>query len=137
MFKNGPHVIYNNLEYKLTGYDDGKVKIVSFNPDDLNNGFTQIKFYPNGIGYFKYVNRNEITAGYSIENSCSYKGYKFQVVIESELGDEMLIHTCDHEVYKKLKFDMREPGMYEKWIDIKELDKIWSEKKPMGGYPMP
>ena len=32
---------------------------------------------------------------------------------------------------------MREPGMYQKWIDIKELDKIWTEKKPMGGYPMP
>ena len=136
--EDGAYVIYNNLEYELSGYDDdGKVIIISFNLDDLNKGFALDEAYPREGVFIKSVDRREITAGYSMENSCSYKGYKFQVVMESELGDEMLINTCDQEVYKKLKFDMREPGMYEKWIDIKELDKIWSEKKPMGAYPMP
>ncbi len=57
--------------------------------------------------------------------------------MESELGDEMLTNTCDQKVYKKLKFDMREPGMYQKWIKIKELDKVWSEKESLDDYPMP
>lgn len=136
--QDGAYVIYNNLEYKLSGYeDDGKVRIISNNLNDLNNGFALDAAYPREGVFIKFVNRSEITAGYGIVNRCIYKGYKFQVVMESESGDKMLINTCDHEVYKKLKFDMREPGMYQKWIEIKELDKIWSEKEPIRNYLMP
>mgnify|MGYP001561714888 CR=1 FL=1 len=117
--------------------NDGKVKIISHNSKDLNNGFALDKAYPMEGVFIKFVDRSEITAGYGIMNRCIYKGYKFQVIMESESGDKMLIHTCDQEVYKKLKFDMREPGMYQKWIEIKDIDKIWSEKKPIGNYPMP
>ena len=136
--EDGAYVIYNNLEYKLSGYeDDGKVRIISNKPKDLNNGFALDEEYPREGVFIKFVNRSEITAGYGIINRCSYKGYVFQVVMESELDEKILIHTSNIEAYKKLKFDMREQGMYQKWIEVKELDKIWSEKELIGDYPMP
>ncbi|MDM5318227.1 hypothetical protein QUF49_19705 [Fictibacillus sp. b24] len=122
--KKGLFAIYENKEYKLIkrGHE---YYITSRDSSDLKKGF---EYYVNVAGqintdiFMKKVNQNDIQEAYKIEMWAKYKGEEFYIMGED--NGEVLITTSNCDIAKKLDFKFVEPFVYDKHVQIEDLDEI-------------
>lgn len=122
--------VYKGKEYRLVKKEDETFNLISNDPNDQGNGFTP---YHQSV-FLKNVDRLEIEDAYYIDTFCMYKGYRFQVAKERD--GKVLIHTGDRSLQQVFQLDMLELGVYEKWVDKKELDNEWEEKSEVYNFPL-
>ena len=120
--------VYKDKEYWFVKKQDGFFHLVSMNPDDAENGFI-----PYHEVFVKKVSRNEISHAYIVETYCTYKGYRFFMMLEKDVA--AYIHTSDGILAKSLQMEMSEPFSYEMWVRLDELDSIWEEREPVYDLP--
>lgn len=73
--------------------------------------------------YIYKVTSEEITSIFAISTKVIYKGYQFGVMSEKE--DQLLLFTGNYDAYKQLKMDVAGKCEYEKWVDKKDIDRVW------------
>ena len=122
--RNDIYGVYNNLEYRVGKKGDDWVNLCSDDSNDIKNGFTLYK----GRIYVKTVKISELTSMYSIKTYANYKGYKCQVL--KEQNDKLLVNAMivDYKICESLGFEMADRGVYNKWVDLKDLKDIYEEK---------
>jgi hypothetical protein len=123
--KNDIYAVYNNSEYRLGARDGDWINLCSNDSNDLNSGFTLY----NGVVYIKKVRINELNAIYSVKTYADYKGYRCQVI--KEIDDKLLLHFMigDYKICENLGFVMADRGVYNKWVNIKDIERIYEIKK--------
>ena len=99
-------------------------KFVLDDSNDIKNGFILYK----GLIYVKTVKLSELAGIYSIKTYANYKGYKCQVL--KEQNGKLLLNAIigDYKICEDLGFQMIDRGVYNKWVDLKELNDIHEEK---------
>lgn len=122
--KSGIYGVYNNVEYRLGRRGLDLVNLYSDNSEDIKKGFV---LYEEGI-YVKTVKLSEITAIYSIGTYANYKGHKCQVLRSDNDKVQLISLVGDYKISKSLGFEMVDRGVYEKWLEISEVDSIYEEK---------
>ena len=122
--RNDIYGVYNNLEYRIGRKEDDWVNLCSDDSNDIKNGFILYK----GLIYVKTVKLSELAGIYSIKTYANYKGYKCQVL--KEQNGKLLLNAIigDYKTCEDLGFQMIDRGVYNKWVDLKELNDIHEEK---------
>ena len=122
--RNDIYGVYNNLEYRIGKRGEDWINLCSEDSNDLKNGFTLYK----GLIYIKTVKISELSGIYSIKTYANYKGYKCQAL--KKLNDKVLLHAIigDYKICEALGFELVDRGVYNKWVNLKELDDIHEEK---------
>ena len=123
--RNDIYGVYNNLEYRIGKRGEDWINLCSEDSNDLKNGFTLYK----GLIYIKTVKISELSGIYSIKTYANYKGYKCQAL--KKLNDKVLLHAIigDYKICEALGFEMVDRGVYNKWVNLKELVFIFSFKE--------
>ncbi len=122
--KNSHYGIYNNKEYKLDKVD-GDWFIFTSDLSEKNNGF---EHYVNSVGKIsenilrKKVTTSDLQEAYGVRMYAKYKGEKFYIMREK--NGEVVITTRHPDIAKKLGFIFIEPFVYDKHVQIEDLDEI-------------
>lgn len=114
--------IYNGKEYEVSPMGEDSYALISTDLKDLKQGFSQ---HFSGK-YIKNVKRDTLQELYFINTLALYRGHKFGVSAEKD--DQLLIGTSDYELLEKFNLVFVDRGVYEKWVDKCDLEKIWEEK---------
>lgn len=85
--------------------------------------------------FIKKVALEELEQAYKLCLRVMYRGTSYRAIFDE--GDKVLITTDDEELAIKLGFKYVERGVYEKWVDKNELEKIWIEKQGIWGFATP
>ncbi|MGC5327101.1 hypothetical protein [Brevibacillus sp. SYSU BS000544] len=116
---------------------------------------TAYGFFPYYNKYAKYADRLEIDSIYYYDTYAEYKGNTVSVI--DNIGDNLLLYGEEMNAAKKLfRFILRLLGKlfateegsdndsdiddsckYEKWVKREEVDRIWTIRKPIWGFPEP
>jgi len=123
--KDGLFAIYSGREYEVGVKEGGGVTLRSNNSNDLKNGFALYK----NIIYIKEVKSKDVESIYSVKTYADYKGHKCKVL--KEIDDKLLLHAMigDYRICESLGFNMVDRGVYNKWVDIKAVERIYEEKE--------
>lgn len=113
--------MYNGREYEAGVKEDGSITLRSNDSNDLKNGFAIYK----NIIYIKRVKSNEVESVYSVKTYADYKGYKCQVL--KEVDSKLLLHAMigDYRICESLGFDMVDRGVYNKWVNSKNVERVY------------
>jgi hypothetical protein len=133
MRRNTSYAVYNNKEYRIIDENWRKIMLVSFDPDDLKDGFKLDDEYPQEGTFVKWVARKKITTTFGINTFCRYQGHQFGYIKADK--DKCLILGGDENLCKKLQFEMIDRAVYEKWVKQDELEWIWEVRSPSQGIP--
>lgn len=133
MIRLGSYGVYNGKEYEITGYKgNNKVKLLSYDESDLQNGFGQNPNFPRPGVFIKIVDLKDIEKAFDVTTYCKYRGKVVDLLDEND--DSYLIGTGNHEIYKSFKFNMRTLGDYDKWVKKHEIKEIWEDIEPREDY---
>lgn len=129
-FRNRVYTLYKSSEVELSQNDDFSFHLISRNGVKPDNDF---RLYEFGEGiYTKDVNSSEITNAFSVETYASYKGIIWQV--DRQNAELLRLSTSTDPQLPQVKMIGR--GWYEIWVDKKEIDRIWEERKA-SSLPIP
>lgn len=123
--KNSLYATYNNSEYRIGSRGDDWINLCSKDSNDLKNGFVLYE----GIVYVKKVKINQLESVYSVKTYADYKGHKCQVI--KEVGNKLLLHAMigDYRVCEGLGFDLVDRGVYNKWVNSKDVEIIYEVRE--------
>jgi hypothetical protein len=87
--------------------------------------------------YKKYVSPEEIDYAYIISTWCEYEGESFS--IEHVEGDRALLSYAgpDKTIPRSRGFERIGPAEYEKWVDKRDLTRVWYGIASIWDYPLP
>jgi hypothetical protein len=131
MGRNASYGIYKNKEYRIIDEKFFKIMISSYDPNDLQDGF-KLDADPSNETFVKWVARKKITTAYSINTFCRYQGYQFGSIKSDR--DKYLILGGNERLCKELQFSMVDRGVYEKWVEQSELERIWEIRRPSHNF---
>jgi hypothetical protein len=122
-FKSGLYAIYQDKEYRLFRLKDGNCRLISFDADDLGNGFVK----QDGV-YKKTVSNLDLTTVYQIRTRIVYQGQQFELgqVLKNQV--QLIKKDCSSELAKQLQLEKVDYHEYEKWVDKDKLEDVWEEK---------
>lgn len=125
-YRNDHFAIYRWKEYRLGVGKEHNLRLYSEDPADLLMGFDKI-----GNCLFSLsVKKEDLSSFYSINTLVSYKGNTFGIVTVK--GDKVLITTgaegWSRQFIEMMGLEQVDLGVYEKWVNEKDLDKVWEEK---------
>lgn len=125
-FRDDHFAIYRGNEYRLGVGKEYDLKLYSENPEDLQIGFKPIREDLFALP----VKKEDLSSYYRIATIALYKGLEFGVMTAK--GDKVLITTSgvgwSRKFIEELGLEQVDLGVYEKWVDEKDLDKVWEEK---------
>ncbi len=125
-YRDDHFAIYRGKEYRLGVGKEHDLKLYSEDPSDLQIGFNRIR----DNLFSLQVKKEDLSSYYRIATLASYKGITFG--IRSVANDKVLISSgCENWSWKfveELGLEQVDRGIYEKWVDEKDLDKVWEEK---------
>lgn len=119
----GEIVEYQGLSYRAGKRNERTINVVSDDPNTLDHGFQECA---PGV-YVKQVLRSEIDAAYAVFNKATYRGHEF--TIGSARDGQVLL--SGGVAFAGWGFEQAEYGVWEKWADITEVDRIWEERVPI------
>lgn len=131
--KSGKYAVYRGKTFRasIASKESGKLYILLNNNESYIEGFTK-----DLLGNFiKKVALEELEQAYKLCLRVMYRGTSYRAIFDE--GDKVLITTDDEELAIKLGFKYVERGVYEKWVDKNELEKIWIEKQGIWGFATP
>jgi hypothetical protein len=125
--RNGQYAVYGQKEYPFSGDGISGLFLLSEDKADLEKGFNM------DMGYKSFITKKvewKGSAPHYIITLCQYKGYEFQAIRRN--GSQVLIHTNYHHIFEALQPQLFVPeeGVYEAWVEEKELEKLWEEQMP-------
>jgi hypothetical protein len=122
-FKSGLYAIYQDKEYRLFKLKDGNCRLISFDADDLANGFVK----QDGV-YKKTISNLDLTTVYQIKTQIVYQGQQFELgqVLKNQV--QLVKKDCSSELAKQLQLEKVDYREYEKWVDKDQLEDVWEEK---------
>lgn len=123
MIRKGKYASYHGEEYKFRALDDNRIKLISHNPSDINNGFIPL----DQTIFTKIVNISDVDKLFLISPYAKYKGELFSASEEGGAG-KVLLDTTDTELAKKMDFKRTDKYMYSKIVEWDEVE-IVEEKK--------
>ncbi len=133
--KLGRYAVYRGIEYNadLTSKVNGKsaIELRSGKEETVNIGFIKDKFGD----FVKKVTIDELEQAYSVTTRGVYKGISYALILEED--SKVLIVEDDESRAKQFGFKFVERGVYEKWVDKNELERIWEEKEGIWGFKTP
>lgn len=123
--KNDIYAMYNNSEYRIGARGDDWINLCSNDSNDLKKGFILYE----GVVYIKKVKINQLESVYSVKTYAEYKGYKCQVL--KAVDDRLLLHAMigDYRICESLEFDMVDRGVYNKWVNSKDVERIYEVRE--------
>jgi hypothetical protein len=122
-FKSGLYAIYHNKEYRLFKLKDGNCRLISFDVNDLDNGFIK----QDGV-YKKTLSHHEITSVYQIKTRIVYQGEQFELGQVLKYQVQLIKKDCNSELAKQLQLEKIDYREYEKWVAKDQLEDVWEEK---------
>ncbi len=127
--RHGHYAVYRGKEYRLGIGKGDDLELYSEDPADLLMGFDKI----DNCIFALQVKKEDLSSYYSIGTLVSYKGNEFGIVTVK--GDKVLITTggvgWSRQFIEDMGLEQVDLGVYEKWVDEKDLDKVWEEKSPI------
>jgi hypothetical protein len=127
--RSGSFVIYKGLQCKLLSSKE--LKITSLEKRSLELGFNQ---YPNGLAYFKYIDKNDVAAAFQVITKAKYQGHIFQVTENRFVSDDdqiiLFLNNLDFEAYDMLGFNYRNDNANIS-VKVKDIEAIWEEREPL------
>jgi hypothetical protein len=122
-FKSGLYAIYHDKEYRLFRLKDGNCRLISFDTDDMDNGFVR----QDGV-YKKTVSNLELATVYEIKTRIVYQGQQFELgqVLKNQV--QLIKKDCSSELASQLQLEKIDYREYEKWVDKDKLEDVWEEK---------
>ena len=123
MIRKGKYASYDGEEYRFRVLDGKRIKLISNNPSDINNGFTPI----NQTIFTKIVNISDVDKLFFISPYAKYNGELFTA---SEVGGtgKVLLDTTDTELAKEMDFERTDKFMYSKMVEWEEVEIIEQKK---------
>ena len=123
MIRKGKYASYYGEEYRFRVLDGNRIKLISNNTADINNGFT-----PLGRTIFtKIVNISDVDKLFIISPYAKYKGELFTASEEGGTG-KVLLDTTDTELAKEMDFERTDKYMYSKIVEWEEVEIIEQKK---------
>lgn len=124
---------YNNNVYRVSALNKSKVRLISYNEDDLLNGFKR-KIYPENYTdrdilpniFFCEVDTKCVDEIYERTFKVVYKNCIFELI--SNKLNEVVIGTSDFKLASKFNFNRTDKYYYEKKLPRDEV-KIIEEQK--------
>lgn len=121
--KFGEIVEYQGHVYRAGERSQHVMEVISNDAVDIQNGFYE---YALGV-YIKEVPRTNIDAAYIVFNKAQYRGHQYTIGAERE-GEVRLSGGYAEPGWG---FDLVEPGCWEKWVEVRDLEKIWERRIPI------
>ena len=123
MIRKGKYASYLGEEYWFRVLDGNRIKLISNNPSDINNGFTLL----DQTIYTKIVNISDVDKLFIISPYAKYKGELFTASGEGGTG-KVLLDTTDTELAKEMDFERTDKYMYSKIVEWDEVEIIEQKK---------
>ena len=123
--RNSKYALYRGREYEAAGGRDNMICLYSYNDDDTKDGFTLSR----AGHYYKIVHKSEIDEYYDITAIVKYMDHEFGIVRQE--GDMLLLYNIggNGPLYSQLGFKQVNKGEWEGWVNIKDIQNIWEERR--------
>lgn len=125
-YRDDHFAIYRGKEYRLGVGKERDLTLYSDDPADLLMGFDKI----DNCLFSRQVKKEDLSSYYSVGTLALYKGIEFGIMTTK--GDKVLITTggvgWTRKFIEELGLEQVDLGVYEKWVDEKDLEKVWEEK---------
>jgi hypothetical protein len=128
-YRKGSYAIYRGKEYPFDVQENDNLTLISNDSSEIENGFS---VYAPGV-YTLSVKKKELTGYYRISTQASFKGITFGV-LKAERGKVLISSSYENwprKFVEELGLEQVDRGIYEKWVDEKDLEKVWEEKSPI------
>ena len=123
MIRKGKYASYHGEEYRFRVLDGNRIKLISNNPSDVNNGFTPL----DQTIFTKIVNISDVDQLFFISPYAKYKDELFTASEEGGTG-KVLLDTTDTELAKEMDFERTDKYMYSKIVEWDEVEIIEQKK---------
>ena len=123
MIRKGKYASYYGEEYRFRVLDGNRIKLISKNPSDVNNGFTSL----DQTIFTKIVNISDVDQLFFISPYAKYKDELFTASEEGGTG-KVLLDTTDTELAKEMDFERTDKYMYSKIVEWDEVEIIEQKK---------
>lgn len=121
--RSGLYVVWCGKEYRAD--PDGKHHFILYSKDF---GDEALGFERSGThAWRKRVGGSEISEAYNVSPRARYKGHVYSI---GHFNDGLLLLGTGHHPPDDHGFERTDPGFYEKWVPITEVDETWEEKRP-------
>lgn len=132
--EKGVFAKYKNKTYRVSNIDKKKIRLVSEDKEDINNGFTE-KIYPGHYQnehnlpkiYINQVERSEIEELHEIEYNAKYRGNEFNLSF-NKANSVFKIGTTNAELAKENGLERTDKYYYEKQVELFEIEIIKKKK---------
>ncbi|MBK6880733.1 MAG: hypothetical protein IPI26_08275 [Elusimicrobia bacterium] len=125
-YRRGLFAVYRGKEYELGVGKEHELTLYSEDPIDLQIGFKQI----DENTFSLEVKKEDLSSYYSVGTLALYKGFEFG--IRTVDGEKILISSSGENWTRKfieeLGLEQVDLRVYEKWVDEKDLEKVWEKK---------
>lgn len=125
-YRDAHFAIYRGKEYRLGIGKEHDLTLYSEDSADLQIGFNKIRDNLFSLN----VKKEDLSSYYSVGTLASYKGATFGIMTVK--GNKVLISSSyenfSRELIEELGLEQVDRGIYEKWVDEKDLEKVWEEK---------
>jgi hypothetical protein len=131
--RSGSFIVYKSIQCRLLSSTE--LKVTSSEKISLNYGFDQ---YPNGSTYFKYINKNDVSAAFQVITKAKYRGHTFQMIENKFVSDDdeakLFLNNLDFDAYDMFGFNYRDDNANIS-VKVKDLDAVWEERQPLLDFP--
>lgn len=124
----GTFAKYKNKIFRVSDIDGDKIRLVSEDQMDLNNGFKE-KIYPSSYKdianlprlYINELKKEEIDEIYEVDYKAKYKGNIFNLSF-NKAATQFRIGTINAELAKQNGFERTDKYYYEKVVNQDEIE---------------
>jgi hypothetical protein len=126
--------VYHGKEYEIDlGPQKGQIVLLSDDPSDLQNGFEEDAMSV----YKKYVSSKCIDYAYHVVTLCEYQGEEFFISCVKGNRVLLLYWEDDRTIPESRGFQRIGRDEYEKWVNERDLSRVWYNIKTLWDYPLP
>lgn len=120
--KNGFFAIYKGKEYSADFIRGKGIVLRSYDVNDTLNGFQIYNGYNSAIQCILFVDRIDIQEIYELRTYAYYKGYKFEVMEETDDMISIASMGGDYKDWLNLGMKCIDKFVYQKWIKKSEAE---------------
>lgn len=132
MIRFGTYTVFEGQELRLVERVD-HFRLVFEGPICPSDKF--VKYAANV--YYLDVPKVEVTNSFFIRTYGTYRGFRFDINQLND-SDKIGIVTDSKEAYDSLHLEFRDRGVYQKDVELKELESLWEEYSQTAlNLPMP
>jgi hypothetical protein len=123
---SGTFVLYKGSMFQaILDSTEKKITMISKDLDDLKNGFSKY----NDQLFEKTVLETEVEEAFNLTPFAEYRGHTFHLVQDTWGEWNLLYNGEDQEIVEEFGFSMVDRFMYQKKVDLSEIDRVWEEKR--------